>query len=586
MELSQIFIKILNMSLMASYCIAVVIALRFFLKRQSKLFSYLLWSVVAFRLLCPFSLSSAYSLLRMDTDIISQESIDRLSSDNINEAWQVAAPDNMMPEGQMAAAVDATASHIADIEVVKADTWAQKIFAAAAWVWVIGIVMFICYGIITTLRMRYLLSGAVCVGDNVYEAEGIDTPFVFGIVRPRIYLPAHIQDVDKRYVLEHERIHIERKDYLVKISACAAVCLHWFNPLVWLAFVLMESDMEMSCDEAVLKRLGEDIKKEYSRSLLSLSCERRIFQISPLAFGEVNVKGRIRNILSYKKKTLITVVVAAALIIIIGVGLVLNPEKKEAVSGTESDVSLSYNTEIEAIGVVQFVEDFANATIDRDGAAIASMYIDEDTALANEVMMYLEKVGDGYTYGISSPWPIDFRYEINAKDQKADIWYYASTSDPHISVWKKEIQYTKVGEEYKVEKSSVKFLDEISSKEEFDEAYLINDEYCFVDYMENGFFEGTVYQILEGNSDTDNSVYEKPETAAAYILNLTGGEGVVEGDYTSVAMVRYTFADNSEVMIPMNAPIWVTPAEESESKNPPFERIWIVDTGVWNAKAP
>lgn len=574
MELSQIFIKILNMSLMASYCIVAVIVLRFFLKRQSKLLSYLLWSVVLFRLLCPFSLSSSYSLLRMDTDIISRENINKWSLDNINEGH--AAADNMQQEWQLeTAGVDAALSQTMDVEAAQENTWVQKVFDAASWIWIAGLVLLICYSIITTLRMRKLLSGAVNIGDNIYEAENIGTAFVFGIIRPRIYLPLHIQEEERKYVLEHEGIHIARKDYLVKILAYAAACLHWFNPLVWLAFVLMENDMEMSCDEAVLRKLGENVKKEYSRSLLSLSCERKIFQGSPLAFGEGKVKGRIQNILSYKKKTLAAVIVAAVVIIAIGVGLILNPK-------SDSDAGLSENLEKET----QFVEGFADAGINRDGTAIAAMYVDEDTALANEEMMFLEKMGDDYAYGMSSPWPLDFRYEIIEKGHKADIWYYAWTSDPHISVWKKEIQYTKVGEEYKVEKSSVKFLDNISSKEEFDEAYLIEDEYYFVDYVENGFVEGINYQIENGNSITDNTVYEKPETAAAHILNLTGGEGIVEGDYTSQAMVRYTFADGSEVMIPMYIPAMSPENGGSEIGNTKGKDVWIVDTAVWNAKAP
>ena len=605
MELSQVFIKILNMSLTASYCIIAIIALRFLLRKQSKLLSYLLWSVVLFRLICPFSISSNYSLLRMDTDIISQENVNRWNSSGGEEQNKVANNGMQILQTQ---ANEEDAKAPANFDNKKIDesnvietAWViqqtiQRAFNIAASIWIIGIALLIFYSIVTMLRLRQSLKSAVLIEQNIYEADNIDTPFVFGIIRPRIYLPAYIKEEEKRYVLEHERIHIARKDYLVKILAYATACLHWFNPLVWVSFVLMENDMEMSCDEAVLRKLGENVKKEYSMSLLSLSCERTFLQGSPLAFGEVKVKGRVQNILSYRKKALITVLLTAAALIIIGAGLSINPTQDDLPEadietettqsddqGVDSDTGIEQSNNQDAKLLTQFVENYAEAVCNRDGNTIASMYIDEDTALANEEDMLLEKAGGGYTYGYSSPWPIDFRYNINADEQTADIRYYAWTSDPHISVWKQEMQYTLVGEEYKVEKSSVEFLYNISSKEEFDDAYLIGNEYQFVDYQELGFVDAINYQIEEDdeNSAMDNTVYSKPETAAAHILNLTGGEGIVEGDYTSQAIVRYTFADGSKVTIPMYNPVTEQTNSDEENGSSQGQDVWIVDTEVW-----
>lgn len=567
MELSQIFIKILNMSFTAGYCIIAVIVLRVLLRKQAKIFSYLLWGVVLFRLICPFSISSAYSLLRVDTNIISQENLDRWVVANLNQ-------NNVTDDAISTLPTQINVDNIqnsfnTDMQEMSSNTWVNKVFIVASWIWVAGMALLIHYSIVATLRVRYSLKKAIYIEKNIYEAEEIDTPFVFGMIKPRIYVPAYINEDERKYVLAHEEIHIARRDYLVKILAYLLVCLHWFNPLVWVAFVLMENDMEMSCDEAVLKKLGEGVKKEYSRSLLSLSVERKFLQSSPLAFGEGNVKGRIQNILGYHKRAFITVVLAVVVLIIVGIGLILNPA-----GGNVDEVDLDKLSE--------FVENYATAFSSWDGAKIVEAYIDEETALEN--VFLLEKVGDDvYTLGMSSPFVDSFRYQIIQEENKADIYYYAMTFDPHTAVWKEEMYYTTVEGEIKAVGSSLKFLDSISSKEEFDEAYLIDGEYQFVNYQGNGFVDGIKYNIEDGNLYTNTTVYAKPETAAENILNLTGGSGRVEGDYAWQAMVRYTFADGSEVMIPMYNPV-DEQAGSGESWN--GQDIWIVDTEVWNAKAP
>ncbi|MBD5445188.1 MAG: hypothetical protein HDR29_06515 [Lachnospiraceae bacterium] len=566
MELSQIFIKILNMSFTSGYCIIAVMALRFLLRKQAKIFSYLLWSVVLFRLICPFSISSAYSLLRVDTNIISQENIDRWVSANLNQNNM--ADDDILTLPTQVDTGNIQNSFNTDMQEISRNTWIKEAFVVASWIWVAGMALLILYSIVATLRVRYSLKKAIYIEKNIYEAEEIDTPFVFGMIKPRIYIPSYINEDERKYVLAHEEIHIARRDYLIKILAYLVVCLHWFNPFVWVAFILMENDMEMSCDEAVIKKLGESVKKEYSHSLLFLSVERKLFQGSPLAFGEGNVKGRIQNILGYHKRALITVVLAVAILIIAGIGLILNPA-----GGNIDEVDLNKLSE--------FVENYATAFSERDGGKMVNAYIDEETALEN--VFLLKKVGDSYALGQPIPLLYSFRYSINQEENKAYIYYYAMTFIPHMDVWKEEMYYATVGDEIKAVGSSLKFLDSISSKEEFDETYLIDGEYQFVDYQENGFVEEINYLIEKGYGYADTTVYAKPETAAEYILNLTGGSGIVEGDYAWQAMVRYTFADGSEVMIPMYNSV-DEEAGSGESWN--GQDIWIVDTDVWNAKAP
>lgn len=570
MDMTAIFVKILNMSMAAGYCIGVVLILRFLLRRQAKIFSYLLWGVVLFRLLCPVTLTSSYSLLRMDTAVVSGEGF----SGGQQTVWQ---GKDYLSDGTDGSVVKVQPSASAAQAQEKGTV--QTIFALGAWVWIAGVSVLLCYSIGTAVRLGRFLSEARFSEEEVYETDGIATPFVFGILHPQIYLPTHLSPTQRRYVLAHERAHIARKDYLVKLVGWSAVCLHWFNPLVWLSFRLMESDMEMSCDETVLKRLGEDGRQEYSQVLLSLACTESGFHASPVAFGKGGLKKRIRNILSWKRGRIVTAAVLAVLLCALAVGLMLNPKGGTNQEQTEEKL--------------RFLNTYANAYCRRDGDVMAGLYIDEKTAL--ESVLLMEKAGGTYTFGWSSPWPNEFRYilteelrESGADGNRAEIWYYAWTSDPHVTVWKEELQFTETTEGYRVTKSSVRYLDSIVSPADFDEAYLIAGEYQFTDYEERGFLEGiqsqTEYDREAGEADR-NIVYRSPDTAAAWIFNLTGGNaGTVSTDGDGHATVRYTFGDGSSVVIPMYNAAYRSATEDSEDVGggtETAEDVWFPDLESW-----
>lgn len=585
MDISVIFMKICNMSLTATYCIVAVILLRLLLKRQPKIFSYLLWSVVLFRLLCPVSISGSYSLLRMDTDLISQEKLTGYRESGI-VAWQGTTLSDDIQEMDENGINGATAV-IAESGFYEweAAQRVYKAFTVGGWIWIAGMILLIAYSVWATLKFRKLLQGASRAEDDIFEMEELTTPFVFGIVRPKIYLPAHLHDQERRFVLEHEHVHVARKDYLIKILAWGALCLHWFNPVVWLAYKLMEKDMEMSCDEAVVRKLGYGVKKAYSNALLSLSCDGLKMGGCPIAFGEGAVKSRVQNILSYHKKTAAAMAFVVILLCAAVVGLSMNPVN------AATDEVLDEQ--------IQFVTDYANAFCDRDGNALVGLYIDEDTAF--EHVVELDYVGSSYTFGYSSPWPLGFRFlmnEGNSRDEgKAEIWYYAWTSDPHITVWKEEIEFSETPDGYRVTDSDLKWFDGISSEEEFKEAYWVGGAYRFTDYVENGFVDAinaqTQYDLEAGESTDRNAMYRNPDTAAEWIFNLTGGvaeEG--NSSFNGQATVHYIFADGSSVWIPMydinfdgytSALAVVTGSAPAETVNP---QLWIPDLHVWNAKAP
>jgi len=221
-----------------------------------------------------------------------------------------------------------------------------------AFIWIFGIVVLLVYSLVSVLRLKRQLKNAKLIEQNIYEAKNLKTPFVLGFIRPRIYLPAGLGVEEKSYTLLHEQTHIHRKDHVIKILAFLILSIHWFNPLVWIAFRLMSMDMELSCDERVLKKMDEDIKKPYATSLLSLATDRNILNGSPLAFGEGNVKGRIKNVLNYKKPSFWVVVVSIVAVIVVGVALVTNPKQREEVlvdnnsSGSPSaSAKATYTTE-------------------------------------------------------------------------------------------------------------------------------------------------------------------------------------------------------------------------------------------------
>ncbi len=306
-----LFLQIVNMSITASYVILFVIVVRWLLKKAPKIFSYVLWSVVLFRLVFPFSFESIFSFLTVSTETVPPDIMyaqtPQIDSGvaMIDRAVNLALP---APEG------------FASINPLQ--IW----IPLGSFVWMLGIFVILAYSTITTIRLYRTLRGAKPLFDNVYEMCEIETPFVFGLIKPKIYLPANLRQHEQVYILKHEQTHIKRFDHIIKPIAFLIVSIHWFNPLVWIAYILMGKDMELSCDESVIQQMGNSIKQDYSASLLSLSTGKRGLGASPLAFGESNIKERILNVLRYKKPAYWVVAIAVIAVLIVGIGLSSNPK--------------------------------------------------------------------------------------------------------------------------------------------------------------------------------------------------------------------------------------------------------------------
>jgi len=319
--------KLFNMSLTASVVICIVLVLRLILKKVPKVVSYALWSVVLFRLLCPISIESDFSFFNLlDTptkDSGTVSSVIEYIPENIvhTEYPSVTMPipgisnviNEALPQGQEQLVADP----------LEAPT------SFATYIWMIGILVMVIYSIVSYIRLHQTLLSSVKLHDNIFLADSISSPFVMGLIRPKIYLPSSLSEKERDYIILHEQHHIRRGDHVVKLLSFIALCLHWFNPLVWVAFIQSGKDMEMSCDEAVLRKLGEEIRVDYSASLISLATGRRIIAGAPLAFGEGDTEGRVKNIAKWKKPAVWVIVVAVIVCVVLTVCLITNPMNRD-----------------------------------------------------------------------------------------------------------------------------------------------------------------------------------------------------------------------------------------------------------------
>ena len=327
--MSELFLSVLNRSLTASYVILFIIIIRLLIKKAPKVISYALWGVVAFRLIIPFSFESMFSLMPRNTntvpiphDIIYQQ------SPKINSGLDVV--DSLVNESLPAPAIGASVNPL------------QIYIEIGAYFWILGIMILLIYSLVSGILLKRQLRSAELIEQNIFEAKNLKTPFVLGLLRPKIYLPVGFNDKERSYILLHEQTHINRKDHIIKMLAFLVLSVHWFNPFVWIAFMLMSMDMELSCDERVLKEMNEDIKKPYANSLLSLATGRHILNGSPLAFGEGNVKGRIKNVLNYRKPPFWIIVFALAIAAVVSIGLLTNPKEQKPIFNEENSVSYEF----------------------------------------------------------------------------------------------------------------------------------------------------------------------------------------------------------------------------------------------------
>ncbi|MDD2211653.1 MAG: DUF5301 domain-containing protein [Clostridia bacterium] len=426
-NLQGVFTTILNMSITASYVAVGVILVRLLLRKAPKFFSYSLWAVVLFRLLCPLSFTTAYSFLGLlNVNLQNNAGLLEYVPNNIGF---IQTPTVQSGIGSLDSAVNSSlpqATPIASANPMQ--IWMDVL----SLIWIAGIVVLLLYSVISYIKIKRKLLTATLVKDNVYESDRIGTAFVCGFIHPKIYVPVGVREADLSYILEHERTHIRRKDYLIKPFVFFALILHWFNPLMWLSFALMSRDMEMSCDESVLQKMSYDAKCGYSNSLLTLSVKSNgLFAANPLAFGESHVKARIKNVLNYKKPVFWVVTASVIIVISVGIALLSNP--------TISEPDLSFLNPKSMLSTIGEQEQIEIKSTDYGNTFVSGIELAKWLDIAEN---------DWKRKNVSSPYELSPSITIHVDDETGnEIRFFESEPTLAMTLYQKEYRYYKIPEE-------------------------------------------------------------------------------------------------------------------------------------------
>ena len=310
--MSEFFLKIVNMSISASWLVLVVLLLRLLLKKAPKWVSVLLWGFVAVRLMLPVTLESVFSLIPSAETISPDIMMDRTPEVSTGIGIVDSAV-NPIITGSFAPKPYASANPL------------QILIPVFGNLWVLGILGMVLYTLISYFVLQHRVRTAVLLRDNIYQSETVDSPFVLGIIKPKIYLPFNLDPKDLEHVIAHERSHIHRKDHWWKPLGFLLLAIHWFNPLLWLGYILLCRDIELACDEKVIREMDNEAKADYTQALVTCSVNRRRIAACPLAFGEVGVKQRVKAVLHYKKPAFWIIIAAIIICIVTAVCFLTDP---------------------------------------------------------------------------------------------------------------------------------------------------------------------------------------------------------------------------------------------------------------------
>ena len=312
--MNELFLKIINMSISASWLVLAVLILRFVLKKAPKWINVLLWGIVAIRLICPFSFESTLSIIPSAETIPLNICMD--TTPTINSG--ISAINN---------AVNPIISQSNTPMAGASVNLLQITIGIYEYIWIFGMIALALYTAISYWRLRRKVDTAVRYKDNIFQSENVSFPFVLGIIKPRIYLPFKMNGQYLEYVVAHEQAHICRKDHWWKPLGFLLLMIHWFNPLMWLAYVLLCRDIELACDEKVIKELGNEQRGDYTQALVACSVNRRMIAACPLAFGEVSVKERVKSVMNYKKPAFWVIIISVIVCVGVAVCFLTNPKQ-------------------------------------------------------------------------------------------------------------------------------------------------------------------------------------------------------------------------------------------------------------------
>lgn len=313
--MDDVFLKLVNLSISASWLILAVLVLRVVLKKAPKWVMPLLWGVVALRLVCLFSIESALSLI---------PSAETIPSEIVTETREPV----LYEQATLDIVTNPTLPSAAEVPVGVSRQQAQVDFNIYSVLWLAGMAALLVHALVSAGKLKRKLATAILLRDNIYESEFVDSPFVFGVVKPNIYLPMHMDEGTAAYVIAHEHAHLARRDHWWKVLGYLVLALHWFNPLVWVAYILFCRDIELACDEKVVRGLDGAARADYSQALLSCAAPKRAVAACPLAFGEGNIKTRVKSALHYKKPAFWVAAAAVLAVVIVAVCFLTNPRSE------------------------------------------------------------------------------------------------------------------------------------------------------------------------------------------------------------------------------------------------------------------
>lgn len=578
--MEKLFLTVVHMGINAGYLILAVAAARLLLKNAPKRLFCIMWIVVGLRLLCPFHIESAFSLLPEQTD---SSAWNRSSAEmSENTLWE---PSQLPVSGLLQAGAKNTAAKEADAKksppAAKADAkdtdQISKAVTAAAWLWLAGAAGMAAYLAFSWLKIRKQVCEAVpAMAENIrfYQCSSISTPFLFGLASPKIYVPFSVSDQELSYILKHEQAHKSYYDHLAKAAGYLLLSVYWFQPLVWAAYLLFCRDMELACDERVVQELGADCKKAYAQALLSWSLNNKTAGIYPVAFGEIGVKKRVKNILNYKKPSWRTVFAAALVCLIVTFCFATEaksrhtpqtaPNADNAKTEYAQNTPSSAQTNLDA--VTKHVTKWAEAFCGRNAQTISKMLDDNGRK-------QMDMLDGEHSFGWSSPWPwgaetIDSQpnYRILSVDEcSAEILYYAWTSDPHVTVWRQMIAYKYSDKKGRllIHETQLEFFDSIHTAKQFFAAYPDGE----INGTRMDYYHGNdTGKALNANAKLYGNTLFSPDTAAVFLLNIQDDPSAVKTDVSQQngeTAVTFTFlTDGSTAIIQMIQPfgkegIWV-----------------------------
>lgn len=558
-ELSQIFLTFLYKNMTVSVVIIAVLLARLLLRKMPKKYSYILWSIVGIRMIFDLPFTTNISVFNLFRGFAKRSSTMGTMLTGSRKTNLQGATD-LLNKTDTTGAAAAHASRSTAVEAMTHTlTTSQMVLGILGLLWLIVVALFVAYGIYSYVKCRLLVRTAVIARDitpdshkkknnvSVWECDRIPSPFVFGIIRPRIYIPFRMPKQEQAYILAHEQCHIRRLDPLWKLIAFLLLAVYWWNPLVWCAFFYMVRDMEMSCDEAVIEQFGNEIKQGYSNSLLSFAMERHPYSFAPIAFGEGDAGRRIKNVLNFKKPHTWVAILVFVLLVVVGVSCLTNGKDKissETASDTENSQMPQQTVEtteapIDSVNSSTFevplssVDQWAQAFCSRDVRTIQDMATDD----AKNELKEENLLDDNGNFGWSSPWPwFDEEsgmpaYQITQSDDtSATILYYAQVSDPHVTVWEETLQYTRKDDKIEIAHEELQMLNFIAGGTEFENAYPKGIQNTPMDYQANGLGETLNEHAISANGMSPDGEYNltDPMEAAQYLLNLLRNDGKVE----------------------------------------------------------